>query len=181
VGETRVDLQHLLEDLRDAYTGALEETILTEAVANALDSGAAHIRREESPPPAQPPPGTESPLDGHPARTGIAASAEALDTVAGRRQPARYGLLVQFESRPGGTELARLVDSTIWINDVHPAYVRALASRSLGYHTALALALLAVEAGDEHAFITQFLAHWGGAPEGHRVVGRRRVKKAADR
>ena len=41
VGETRVDLQHLLEDLRDAYTGALEETILTEVVANALDSGAA--------------------------------------------------------------------------------------------------------------------------------------------
>ena len=44
MGETRVDLQHLLEDLRDAYTGALEETILTEAVANALDSGATHIR-----------------------------------------------------------------------------------------------------------------------------------------
>jgi hypothetical protein len=44
VGETRVDLQHLLEDLRDAYTGALEETILTEVVANALDSGASHIR-----------------------------------------------------------------------------------------------------------------------------------------
>jgi hypothetical protein len=44
VGETRVDLQHLLEDLRDAYTGALEETILTEVVANALDSGAGRIR-----------------------------------------------------------------------------------------------------------------------------------------
>ena len=43
MGETRVDLQHLLEDLRDAYTGALEETILTEAVANALDSGATLI------------------------------------------------------------------------------------------------------------------------------------------
>ena len=43
MGETRVDLQHLLEDLRDAYTGALEETILTEVVANALDSGAVHI------------------------------------------------------------------------------------------------------------------------------------------
>ena len=40
MGETRVDLQHLLEDLRDAYTGSLEETILTEVVANALDSGA---------------------------------------------------------------------------------------------------------------------------------------------
>src|SRR5712691_10647794 len=43
MGETRVDLQHLLEDLRDAYTGALEETILTEVVANALDSGATRI------------------------------------------------------------------------------------------------------------------------------------------
>jgi hypothetical protein len=30
VGETRVDLQHLLEDLKDAYTGSIEETILTE-------------------------------------------------------------------------------------------------------------------------------------------------------
>src|SRR5213080_1214109 len=43
VGETRVDLLHLLEDLRDAYPGALEETILTEIVANALDSGASRI------------------------------------------------------------------------------------------------------------------------------------------
>lgn len=44
MGETRVDLQHLLEDLRDAYTGSLEETILTEVIANALDSGATRIR-----------------------------------------------------------------------------------------------------------------------------------------
>jgi HSP90 family molecular chaperone len=44
VGETRVDLQHLLEDLRDAYSGSLEETILTEVIANALDSGATRIR-----------------------------------------------------------------------------------------------------------------------------------------
>ncbi len=40
MGETRVDLLHLLEDLRDAYPGAIEETILTETVANSLDSGA---------------------------------------------------------------------------------------------------------------------------------------------
>jgi Histidine kinase-, DNA gyrase B-, and HSP90-like ATPase len=40
VGETRGDLLHLLEDLRDAYSGAIEETILTEILANALDSGA---------------------------------------------------------------------------------------------------------------------------------------------
>ncbi len=44
MGETRVDLQHLLEDLRDAYPGALEETILTEVVANSLDSGATGLR-----------------------------------------------------------------------------------------------------------------------------------------
>jgi hypothetical protein len=43
MGQTRVDLLHLLEDLRDAYPGSLEETILSEVVANALDSGAARI------------------------------------------------------------------------------------------------------------------------------------------
>src|SRR4029078_8865211 len=46
MGETRVDLLHLLEDLRDAYPGALEETILTEVMANALDSGASLISFE---------------------------------------------------------------------------------------------------------------------------------------
>ena len=75
--------------------------------------------------------------------------------------------MLQFESRPGDPELGRLIDSTMWINDAHPAFTRALASRSLGYHTALAVALalapLAVDARDEHAFITQFLTHWGGA------------------
>jgi hypothetical protein len=43
MAETRVDLLHLLEDLRDAYPGSLEETILTELVANALDSGARNV------------------------------------------------------------------------------------------------------------------------------------------
>ena len=43
MGETRVDLLHLLEDLRDAYPGAVEETILTEMMANALDSGASSL------------------------------------------------------------------------------------------------------------------------------------------
>src|SRR5687768_13537201 len=50
MGETRVDLFHLLEDLADAYPGDLEETVLTEIVANALDSGAASIAlRVDSP------------------------------------------------------------------------------------------------------------------------------------
>ena len=43
MGQTRVDLQHLREDLRDAYPDAIEETILSEVVANALDSGAASV------------------------------------------------------------------------------------------------------------------------------------------
>jgi hypothetical protein len=101
--------------------------------------------------------------------------------VAGRRRPARYGLLVQFESRPADSELARLVDSTIWVNDAHPAYTRAVSSRSHGYHTALAVALalapLAVETRDEHAFITQFLAHWGSAPSPKRLKNRRPSKE----
>src|SRR5439155_14557524 len=128
-------------------------------------------RSREEPPPFgdQPAPGTEPPPDEH--SRGLEIASGTLDTVAGRRRPARYGPLVQTESRPVDLELTRLVESTIWINDPHPAYVRALASRSLGYHTALAVALalapLAVEACDEHAFITQFLAHWGGAQEGH--------------
>jgi hypothetical protein len=100
--------------------------------------------------------------------------------VAGRRRPARYGLLVQFASRPDDTELGRLVDSTIWINDAHPAYARAAASRSLGYHTALTVALalapLAVEAAGEHAFVTQFLAQWGGAQTAGRRERRRRTR-----
>jgi Histidine kinase-, DNA gyrase B-, and HSP90-like ATPase len=338
VGETRVDLQHLLEDLRDAYTGALEETILTEVVANSLDSGARCIRllidpaaadltvlddgrgmqRRElaryhdvaastkargdgigfagvgiklgllwslvsSPPGAMPATSTSGrapsgsrdlervledladdfpllrslvdqrpggqkrllmrsrgrehvpaplfanleaggssagapvpPPSGEDAATppavgagaGIAAprvgpgaarrpGAAGTGTSrcqrrtscrqrrgsagTGRRRPARYGLLVQFESRRGDPELARLVDSTIWINDAHPAFTRASASRSLGYHTALAVALalapLAVETADDHAIITQFLAHWGsahGAPGAARRPRRKR-------
>src|SRR5215467_10609210 len=46
MGQTRVDLLHLLEDLRDADTGSLEETVLTEIVANSLDSGATRIELE---------------------------------------------------------------------------------------------------------------------------------------
>ena len=43
MGETRVNLRHLLEDIRDTYPFPVEEVILTELVANALDSGASEI------------------------------------------------------------------------------------------------------------------------------------------
>jgi hypothetical protein len=90
---------------------------------------------------------------------------------------------VQFESRPDDAELGRLVDSTIWINDAHPAYLRATASRSVGYHIALSVALalapLAVEARSEHRFITQFLSQWGGAADP--ATGTRDSRRGAKR
>ena len=147
-----------------------------------------HEPPSEIPPDApQPSPAaSEAPVSGAPAagqhdQVTAAPAVSALDTVPGRRQPARYGLLVQFEARPDDLELGRLVDSTIWINESHPAYVRAVASRSLGYHTALAVALalapLAVETSAEHAFITQFLAQWGATPAGRSTGRPRRTRR----
>lgn len=67
----------------------------------------------------------------------------------GPKRPARFGLRVGFESRPDDPELGSLRESTVWVNDAHPAYERALASRSEGYHVALTVAMtlarLAVE------------------------------------
>ncbi len=94
---------------------------------------------------------------------------EAPPGTGGPRRPARYGLTIQFESRPGEPEIGRLVESTVWVNEAHPAYRRAAASRSEGYHLALAVAMalspLAVEPAQERAFITAFLECWGGALE----------------
>jgi hypothetical protein len=137
---------------------------------------AAHPLSDVPPTPADVPPEPKSSSGAGDNQTRTEIAAGTLQTTSGRRRPARYGLLVQFESRPEDSELARLVDSTVWINDAHPAFIRASASRSLGYHTALSVALalapLAVEAPHEHAFITHFLAHWGGAKAAKR--GRRR-------
>lgn len=89
----------------------------------------------------------------------------ALPGSGGPKRPGRYGLAVQFESRPEGSELGRVEDSTVWVNEAHPAYRRAAASRSEGYHVALAVAMalapLAVEPAEERAFVTAFLDHWG--------------------
>lgn len=86
---------------------------------------------------------------------------------AGPRRPAHYGLDIQFEDRAEDLEMGRLVESTVWINRAHPAYRRALASRSIGYHIALAVAMalapLAVESAHEHSFVTTFLSRWGDA------------------
>jgi hypothetical protein len=90
----------------------------------------------------------------------------------GPRRPTRYGLAVQFESRPEDPELGRLVESTVWVNEAHPAYRRAVASRSDGYHVALtvalALARLVVEPAEVHQFVTVFLSRWGERLDGDR-------------
>ena len=49
MGETRVNLKHLLEDIRDSYPHPQEEAIITELVANALDSTASEIQFLTSP------------------------------------------------------------------------------------------------------------------------------------
>ena len=43
MAETRVDLKHLLEDIRDSYPCPVEEAILTEMIANSLDSACSSI------------------------------------------------------------------------------------------------------------------------------------------
>jgi hypothetical protein len=96
----------------------------------------------------------------------------------GRPRPGRYGLTIRFESHEGDPDLGRLVESTVVINDTHPAYRRAVASRSEGYHIALAvafaLARLAVPPAEEHEFVTAFLIRWGEALDGTRRRSRRR-------
>ena len=95
------------------------------------------------------------------------APSVALPGPPGARMRAHYGLGIQFESRINDPELGRLVDSTVWVNEAHPAYRRAAASRSEGYHLAIsvatALAPLAVEPGRERGFVLAFLERWGHA------------------
>jgi len=93
------------------------------------------------------------------------------------RRPAHYGLDIQFEDRPDDIELGRLTESTVWVNRVHPAYRRAQASHSVGYHIALAVAMalapLAVEAPHQHGFVSTFLSRWGEAIDKAKPRGRR--------
>ncbi|PYM67895.1 MAG: hypothetical protein DME11_02465 [Candidatus Rokuibacteriota bacterium] len=120
-------------------------------------------------------PAAEAPEGAEPAQPRTAEA--RLPGARGPRQPARYGLSIKFEARPNDSELARLVESTVRVNEAHPAYRRAVASRSEGYHlalaTALALAPLAVEPAKEHAFVTAFLTSWGAAIERQKSSRRR--------
>jgi hypothetical protein len=95
------------------------------------------------------------------------------------RRPGRYGLHLRFESHPDDPDLGRLVESTVVLNDAHPAYRRAVVSRSEGYHIALAVALalarLAVPPAEAQEFVTTFLTRWGEALDGARRKSRKRA------
>ena len=98
---------------------------------------------------------------------GAEAQTIALPARTITRRPAHYGLDIQFEDRPEEISLGRLTESTVWVNRAHPAYRRAQASHSIGYHIALAVAMalapLAVDTANQHEFITAFLTRWGEA------------------
>ena len=143
---------------------ALEPVIVAEASAGALVESP--VEPSEAPG-AAPPEGAASREP--PAGRAPGSGADGLTLPGGRgpKRPGRYGLTIRFEARPDDPELGRLVESTVWVNEAHPAYRRAAASRSEGYHLALtvamALAPLAVEPPHAHRFITAFLARWGAA------------------
>jgi hypothetical protein len=125
-------------------------------------------------PEAEPPSRSEPPPSSPPGQGTLSAAA-----AGGPRRPTRYGLAIGFEERPEWPELGRLVESTVLVNTAHPAYLRAVASRSEGYHAALtvgmALAAVAVEPAGTQGFLTAFLARWGEA------VGRDRRRRQPGR
>jgi hypothetical protein len=113
--------------------------------------------------PAQPP-AAPQPLPPSPSHTDAGVP---LPGPARRKTRARLSLEIRFETLPGDDRLARLIESTVWVNDAHPAFRRAAASRSEGYHLALsvafALAPRTVEPARSQEFVNAFLAHWGAA------------------
>lgn len=133
-------------------------------------------QQREAPSPETAP--SEKSMDTKPEAARVERSVLRLPAKGGSRRPAHYGLEIDFEDRAEDVEIGRLVDSTVWVNRARPAYLRALASRSIGYHIALAvgmsLAALAVEQAREHQFVTAFLSRWGEALD--KLGGRGKTK-----
>jgi hypothetical protein len=124
-----------------------------------------------TPPEVATPPGAESPPQPEAAAPPEPpAESRAALPDGGKKRRAHLGLRIDFESRADDPSLGRLVESTIWVNEAHPAYLRAVVSRSQGYHLALTVAMtlapLAVEPAQVHEFITTFLERWGEAGSG---------------
>lgn len=159
----------------DSGQGLLAASIM-DGAEGSEDSGIAPTTSQE--PPTTQPPGEGLPGDA-PGKPESSPGVAVVPGAKARSRPGRYGLTIRFESHEGDPDLGRLVESTVVINDAHPAYRRALASRSEGYHIALAVSLalarLAVPPAEEHEFITAFLIRWGEALDGTRRRSRKRV------
>ncbi len=133
-----------------------------------VPGGMPHVQEPEStlvvPPPSNGPSSEANAITRDTEDTSIVSDFLLPDRGSPKR-PARFGLGIQFEDRERDQEIGRLVESTVWVNRAHPAYQRAVATRSVGYHIALAVGLalapLAVEPAEEHAFLTTFLSCWG--------------------
>lgn len=128
------------------------------------ESEAAVALAEE--PPGSPAPDDAAKADGSEPEHAHLEGSAALPGATGRaKRPQTYGLRIAFEPRPDDPAFARLVETTIWVNESHPAYRRAIASRSEGYHVALsaamALAPLATDAQHGREFVADFMARWG--------------------
>jgi hypothetical protein len=185
------DLERVLEDLSDLFPllgslvehrkggqkrlplgmpGSSQEMRAVMVPAGTSQVGEAEDKLVVQPPTNQQPGGTQS----EPREPGEDASVVSdflLPDRGSPRRSSRFGLGIQFEDREDDQEIGRLVESTVWVNRAHPAYQRAVATRSVGYHIALAvgmaLAPLAVEPAKEHAFLSAFLSCWGegGLPQ----------------
>jgi hypothetical protein len=155
-----------------------------EFLAASVMSGAEAVEVAVTPPdaaqePDEVPPPDDAAQDAARPQTEFSPGVAVVPGPRGRSRPGHYGLSIRFESHEGDPDLGRLVESTVVINDVHPAYRRAVASRSEGYHIALAVALalarLAVPPAEEHEFVTAFLIRWGEALDGARRRSRKRA------
>jgi hypothetical protein len=148
---------------------AADSPMAAEARAESAESSASETRQPSTV--AEPEP--ESPANEERTAPPVTLPVPA----SGPRKPARYGLSIHFEEQAESSELARLVEARVLVNTGHPAWRRAVASRSEGYHIALsvamALAPLAADTRGTHEFVTTFLARWG------RALGRDRRRRGA--
>ncbi len=105
------------------------------------------------PPPEPTEPQIEPPPEGHPPEP----------KPPGHRKPP--GLMIGFEDNPDREDLGWSMESTIWINKGHPAYIRAIESKAENYHIVLSVAWVLsghLEAEKSpQKFINRFLSSWG--------------------
>jgi len=159
------DLEHVLASLAKEFP---DVALLTDTRAGGQLRLPEPGRAGDGPhaPPARSAPGGNVAPDGEPepAVDRFCQRRVSVGATGKRRRHARPRLRIAFEKRQDCAGIARLEGSTVWINECHPAYRRAAASRSTGYHLAVAVCLACQEvAGPARGidFLKGFLVSWG--------------------